>query len=760
MENNVVKLEKCYYRGTRYKNDGFSIVAYAYYGGDFSQFPMMELHEHQRNSKTGQILITGAGNYLPETEEAPITLVGTWQNNPKYPLSFKVQSFEIHFPETKEGIIRWLAETIKGVGKQTAEDIFAKFGKDSIKVLGTDLHDHELLSIRGITETKLEVMKESYASSNPDSEMANLLRDFPELTASKLRLAYNKFTHTTSEVVRNRPYELSKIDGIGFKTADAIALKINPASINSRERIVACIAYTLQRSEMSGHMFLEQADLINAVYNELLQNVNKRLIVNVCKEELNESIDIVEYQKQMIDDNGVPRQQRQVAIYSKEGLNVERTTADNIVRLLKSPVSIPANIEAGISTYESTNGITLHKNQRDAIKKSLTSSLSIITGGPGTGKTTIINCIRAVYQGNGNLYKTINMMAPTGRAAKRMSETTNNVATTIHSGLNLRPNSHNEVDRDTLSGIGLLIVDEMSMVDSNIGNLLLQAINEGTQVVFIGDVDQLEPVGPGAILLEMIKSERVPYTRLNHVYRSATDSLIIPNSRNINTGSTRDIRYDSSFQFIETSNASQSLSAIVQTFKENVDTFGLDEVMYLSPFRNEKQPTNVIPINHYLRDSIQRNDPNTEFKIKNNVFDIGNKVMCTKNTNFAPNGEIGYIVDHKRKSISRKEAIVSIEFGDGVKALTYEDMEHITLAYGSTIHKSQGSEWKCVIVNIETFHSIMLKRKLIYTAITRAKTKVILVGSKKAFYTAVTNAREEVRNTMLGRFIVESYENW
>lgn len=770
-DQKVVTLNKCYYKATRYpktgqqSTNGFKIVAYSYWGGDLESIP-----DSIKKKNGGEIKFTAKGNFLPEMEEAVINLKGYFEPDPnkKYPDTFVVMDSTFELPESREGLERYLVSVFHGIGPVIAREIVSRFGEKAATIFSNDDHDEELLTIKGITRTRLISLKNDFIENNWGDEMLSFIKRHPSLTMSQANAIFAKYGAKSITILEEDPYRITNIDGIGFKKADKIALGLSNASFtHSKERIRACVLYVLREIETQGHTFLYQPHLI-AILLDLLgfdihNPMEKELLFETLKE-MEFDGDLVP--ERYLDKNG----NKIVAVYETLMYLHENNSADLLVHLSKAPIIKPYNVEDSIKNYERKQGIQLHPIQKEAVKVALNNAVSVITGGPGTGKTTIINAIKNILSES---HRSLNivMLAPTGRASKRMSETTQHPASTIHSGLGITPGSH-RVNPVLLEGVDAIIVDESSMIDAHLAYQLFSCITPGTQLILIGDVDQLPSVGPGTVLKNIIESGSIPVVRLTQGYRQKGNSLIAINAEKIRdwdlpdtfeghaepTKSTRhEIDYGPNFIFKKTSEQDHSVDVIVSEYKKAVDIYGIDEVAVLTPIRKKGNSTGVTDLNPILQNAINPFTGKNEVEITPNlILRIGDKIISNKNKLGLANGDIGYVI-----SFDTNQKVITAQFTDITLEITFQEAsEMIGLAYATTIHKSQGSEYKCVIISIEKSHFLLLKRNLVYTAITRAREKCIFVGNQQAFYQSIASnsSGKDARNTLLTKFLKKTTE--
>ena len=412
------------------------------------------------------------------------------------------------------------------------------------------------------------------------------------------------------------------------------------------------------------------------------------------------------------------------------------------------------NLDAELDKEEKLLKIRFAPEQREAVKTALTNGISIITGGPGTGKTSIQRAILDIYSHN-NPKNIICCCAPTGRAARRMEESTGYDSSTVHKALCLMAGEDGEYGSPENIDADLVLIDETSMLDIYLSGNLFSALKPGTQVIFVGDADQLPSVGPGAVLNEMIGCGRIPTVRLEKVFRQSAGSRIATNAKLIKQNNVG-LEYGDDFQFIDSSDIAVSADLIARMYVEEVDKYGVDNVALLTPFR-QRTETGANALNEKIRDIINPSSPDKpEITHGKRLFRKGDKVMQIKNRDDVNNGDIGYIV---RIESCAGDKTAYIDFGDGrVKEYDSTELDLIDLGYASTIHKAQGAEYKSVIINLQKAHYVMLTRPLVYTAVTRGKERVIFVGDRKALCTAIKRTDTEKRGTRLAKRI-RDYSN-
>ncbi len=687
------------------------------------------------------IRFIAVGYELPQTDKVSMILDGEWENG-KHGYQLQVVTCEEIVPQTKEGVYGYLSSRlIKGVGEKTAALIVERFGADALRVLE---HEPErLLEIRGITPDKLEDIKKSYAESRCVRDLMILLTPFNVTPTTAMKI-YEHFGSRSVDILQRNPYDLCQVSGFGFKRVDAIVRK-GTLPLNSPMRIHGAVfaALDTQRSE-KGHLFLDETAL-NKTSVKLLNENSTPEEVHVTPEEVNDVIADMILKGEIVSSNG--------NIYQIGSFVQEDETARKIAEMLAVP-PITVDIHEALEYVRKNLGLSLSQRQSEAVYMAFRSNLSIITGSPGTGKTTVLRAVIEVFQ---TLYPKgkIMLAAPTGRASRRMAESTGrNEAKTLHSLLGLLGDSEPIINKDKQKEFldaDLIIVDESSMIDMWLARQFFNRVRPGTRVILVGDVDQLQSVGAGDVFRELIDSGLIPVTVLNEIFRQKKGSIIAYNAKKINQADI-DLQYGEDFQFVKCQSQEEAADLICRIFCEQVERHGIEKVQILSPFRSEGLAS-VDKLNAAIREMVNpiKNDA-PDLKVGSHYFRLGDKVMQTKNNAKASNGDIGYI--RKMGRNEKNEMQITIEFaGDRIAEYGMEEMGHIELAYATTVHKAMGSEFDIVIMPILRSHYIMLNRNIVYTAITRAKEQVIPVGQKKALIMAILKKTTGKRNTLLGERI-------
>lgn len=668
-------------------------------------------------------LFTACGYYLGEFQSAVYTLNGEWKEHDKYGLQLIVSHMEENIENTKAGIMAFLnSKQLKGIGKVTADRIYAKYGDKTLYILDNEIE--KIREIPGVSFKNYEKFKASYCGIRGARDLIAFLAPY-DISSQISGKVFEKYKENALDKIKSNPYVLTKIHGVTFQKSDKIAsmLKLNPESL---DRIQACILYVLSQVELSGNT--------GALKVKVFQDVKKTLYnITVTQEMFLKAIEVLVKEKELI----VARN----ALYRTAIYTAENIVAKNTMRLSSLMTDTINNIEKGMKEWEAEN-FELDETQRDAIRKSLTNGFLVITGGPGTGKTTIINVVIYIIE-KYSKRKSILLLSPTGRAAKRMEETTGNVAFTINSRLQVFDTTNNEWESENPIEESCVIVDEVSMLDIYLASQLLKSIESGSRVVFVGDVDQLPSVGPGAVLRDMIESEVIPVSRLQVIHRQKEDSKIIGNAQKINNGDTS-LEFDASFQLCEANNHEDCAKKMVYIYDMLLKEYGKERITCITP-HHYKTTSSVEVLNKNLQNKVNPYSmPNKEIHYNGVIFREGDILMQTKNNENATNGEIG-IVHSVNKGLKQLE----VTFSKNIIEYEKDDFDILEHAFAITVHKSQGSEYDCVILALLPEHRHMLVRNLFYTAVTRAKKRVIIVGNVSAINTAIMHEEVCKRHTLL-----------
>lgn len=705
--------------------------------------------------------VTAVGNFPELYEGQTVELTGDYIVNKKFGEQFKADDISIVEPTSLSAIEKYLSSgLIYGIGPVTAKKIVDEFGTDTLAVL--EFNPIKLSKIRGISKQKAIEISNNY---NDMKEMQNVIM-FLQSHYISTNLAikiYNVYKKKTIEIVKNNPYQLIEdIDGVGFATADKIALKLG-IDMFGENRVKAGLIYTLKTySEREGHTYLKRDDLVNNCIEILNFSENEKNIVQNC-------IDYLQIEGMVKNFN---HHGEDITVLTKFYYQ-EKYIARKLYKLSYNQFEERMNFIDNINHYQRLHHIVLNGEQTDAVLASLTKGVSIITGGPGTGKTTIVRCILEMFRQQN--YKVL-LCAPTGRAAKRLSESSGMEAKTIHRALEMNggdgegifhKNEENPIEAD------VIIIDEMSMVDVVLFYHLLKAVRSTTRVIMVGDKDQLPSVGAGNVLRDLIESKKLHTTELINIYRQGNDSLIITNAHLINSGkmpiidnTSKDFFYEQGKDLISNS---ETIVDLVSTRLPRYFGYKPEDIQVLAPMK--AGPCGIDNLNRRLQMTINTHYSGIELESEFSKFHVGDKVMqmvnnydqsyvkheengMTQEGSGVFNGDIGYIT-----RIEPDTHEVTIRFDDG-KICKYArtDLYQISLAYAITIHKSQGSEFDCVVIPLVPGAPIIITRNLLYTAITRAKKTVVLVGSKQILARMIHNNYTAKRYTLLKDFIVEEYK--
>lgn len=690
---------------------------------------------------------------MPEIREGEMLSVsGKWVNNSKYGEQFQAEEITFEAPADEEGIINYLASGLfYGVGRATAEAIVRRFGLRTLDILENE--PARLTEVNGIGKLRAESIAENFKDNSAMRAAILFLQKHSVPLALAMKI-YKVYGESTESAITENPYRLVRdIEGVGFVTADKLADNLGYDK-NSDFRISAGIIYALRDGGgRNGHTALPEDMLLRESAALLRNDDTERIAAQLPRLILEGQLFSVRVERE--DGEAVP-------FYSlATEYNSEKSIAAKLVRLIREcPSAADCSDSASeIASYEKTHGIILDEKQKAAVSTAMASGVSVITGGPGTGKTTIIKCLMELADARG---MECALCAPTGRAAKRLAETTGRNAQTIHRLIGMDISSGKPVYRMNESNplsADIIVVDEISMADVYIFNALLKAVKPSAKVVLVGDKDQLPSVSPGNVLADIIASDVTPVTYLTEIYRQDADSLIVVNAHRINEGKMPTIRNSSKDFFYINKQAPESIvSDVVSLVTERLPKYfhiTPADIQVLAPMK--KGPTGVEVLNRELQASL--NPTGKETVIGGVTFRDGDKVMHTVNNYDLEwrrgteegtgvfNGDVGTI-----KDIVRGELIV--EFDDG-RIVEYDraSQEDLMLAYAVSVHKSQGSEFPAVILALGGGSGMLFNRNLLYTAVTRAKNVVVIVGPESALRKAVANNYTVKRYTLLKELI-------
>lgn len=667
---------------------------------------------------------------------------GALENDKKHGEQLRAVNVTELTPTTAIGIERYLGSgMIRGIGAKFAERIVAAFGADTLRVL--DEEPERLIEVEGLGKKRAQALVEAWREQKSVREIMVFLQGHGASPALALRI-FKKYGPNAVNVVSSDPFRLAlDVWGIGFRTADKIAQSLGIAT-DSDARMEAGILQSMRDAQDSGHTVRSEDQIKAAAENLLGISLHDRM---------NSALTALVLRGLIVRDTT-----RDDSLEIAETHAAETRLVKNLKRLLASgPAPLP-NAEESLRRYEQRVGTTLAAEQRDAVLVAAKASILVVTGGPGVGKTTVVRAILSLLQ---EAHLSVKLAAPTGRAAKRMSEATSSEASTLHRLLEFDPRTMS-FKRNESQPIeaGAIVIDESSMVDIFMADALLRAIADGTRVVLVGDVDQLASVGPGSVLRDVIRSERVPSVRLTKIFRQAEESLIVQNAHRINRGEAphpppKDAEAD--FFVIDRKSPETARATIVELVASRIPKrFGLDpirDIQVLSPMIRGEAGT--LALNQALQAALNPNG--VAIQRGNASFRVGDKVMQLRNDydRNVWNGDVGIIT-----SVNTEEDSLVVSFDEGIerREVTYEtaSLDELTLAYACTVHKSQGSEYPAVVIPLLTAHFVMLSRNLLYTAVTRGRRLVVLVADPRAVDLAVKSDRIDERQTRLAARLREA----
>jgi exodeoxyribonuclease V alpha subunit len=697
----------------------------------------------------GSDLLTIVGNLLGAQPGESLRLQGRWKSHPQYGRQFEVASYTTVLPATLQGVRRYLGSgLIKGIGPKMAERIVAHFALDTLRVIEEE--PQRLIEVPGLGPKRTAKISVAWEEQKAIKEVMVFLQGVGVSTSLAVRI-YKTYQDSSISVVKNEPYRLaSDVWGIGFKTADKIAqsLGIPP---DSPERIKAGLQYTLSEASDEGHCYLPQETLIAeaakilAVDSSLIEPALDALITEggVTREHLAPT------QTDATDD-ATPIQ----AIYLVPFYRAEVSLANGLLRLLRATpdrlsVFQGVNWEAALGWLSGVTGATLAPEQVEVVQLALTRKVAILTGGPGCGKSFTVRSIVALARAK---KAKVILAAPTGRAAKRLEELAGMEASTLHRLLQLRPGGDAAFDREHPLDADLVVVDEASMLDVLLANTLVKAIAPGAHLLLVGDVDQLPSVGAGEVLRDALESGAIPSVRLTHIFRQAQQSGVVTNAHRINAGQAPHTKDLSDFFLFAEEDAERVAELTVDIVANRLPKrFGLDarrEVQVLCPMHRGAAGAGIL--NERLQEALTpAREGQPERRYGGRVYRVGDKVTQMRNNYDKQvfNGSVGMVT-----AISLEEQRLTVKMDEGEEiAYDFDELDELTHAYAISIHRSQGSEYPCVVIPLTTTAWQMLQRNLLYTAVTRAKRLVVLVGSRRALWKAVQTAGAGRRYTALAQ---------
>ena len=713
------------------------------YRDDTSGFTIAQVRTPEQSTT-----VTVVGHLSHPTPGTLVTAKGRWTDHPKFGRQFKAVQIEARPPVTNDGIKKYLGSgMIKGIGPETARRIVRRFKGDTLDII--EHHISRLAEVPGIGTKRVAIIAKAWQAQQ-DIRHVMLFLQSHGVSPTYAHKIYRHYHERTIDVVRQNPYRLAHdIFGIGFLIADGIAARLGYGQ-DAPLRLQAGILYVLHQLADKGHLFYPYEALISKC----------RATLKSLRPGLERAMEALAGEKKIVidisDDGSGHFPPDAKAVYLSQYYQCEGFIARQLHMLMAAPLfPMPMDKEQAIEWVQSRFKLVLARNQQTAVTMAMTSKVLVITGGPGTGKTTIIRTITRLYE---HFQARILLAAPTGRAAKRLGETTGRQAKTIHRLLEYNPGQggfqrdhHNPLEGD------LLVVDEASMIDAVLMHHLLRAVPVTATLILVGDDHQLPSVGPGNVLKDILASKAVPQITLDEIFRQARDSRIVVNAHRINAGKMPHMEPVSAktlgdFYFIEKENPEKILTTIMTLVSQRIpQRFGFDaieDIQVLSPMHR-----GIIGAENLNRRLQQTLNPQEAYVARaEQRFGLNDKVMQIRNNYDKQvfNGDIGRIarIDPASKS-------VTVRFDNRQVPYAFDEMDEMVLAYAISVHKSQGSEYPAVVIPITTGHYLLLQRNLIYTGITRARQLVVIIGTRQAMAMGVRNNTPQMRHTSLARRLSE-----
>jgi exodeoxyribonuclease V alpha subunit len=696
--------------------------------------------------RTGSELLTVVGALLGAQAGESLRLTGRWRSHPKYGRQFEVESYTTVLPATVQGIRRYLGSgMIKGIGPVMADRMVGHFGTDILRIIEEE--PERLVEVPGLGPKRTKRIGDAWEEQKAIKEVMVFLQGVGVSTSLAVRI-YKQYGDASVDTVRREPYRLAAdVWGIGFKTADTIAQAVGIPH-DSPERIKAGLQYTLSEGADDGHCFLPEPNLITAA--EKILGVPRELI-GPALDELVQEEGVVREAIPGIGEDAVTVP----AVYLVPFHRAERSLASGLRELLEAghdrlKAFADVDWDKALAWLRKKTGADLAPEQEEAVRLALTSKVAVLTGGPGCGKSfTVRSIVELAAAKKANIV----LVAPTGRAAKRLAELTGHEAATVHRLLQLQPGGDAKFDQDNPLDADLVVVDESSMVDLILANKLVKAIPRGAHLLLVGDVDQLPSVGAGEVLADLLAAEVVPRVRLTKIFRQAQQSGIVVNAHRVNSGDHPHTQGYPDFFLFPCDEPEAAAELTVDVVANRVPRkFGLDprrDVQVLTPMHRGAAGAGTL--NGLLQEALTpHRDDRSERRYGGRVFRVGDKVTQLRN-NYDKgeagvfNGTVGVVT-----SVSLEEATLTVQTDeDETIDYSFDELDELAHAYAITIHRSQGSEYPAVVIPLTTSSWVMLRRNLLYTGITRAKKLVVLVGSRRALAAAVRTAGAGRRHTAL-----------
>jgi exodeoxyribonuclease V alpha subunit len=690
--------------------------------------------------------VTVVGNFSAVSPGESLRVTGCWTTHLQYGAQFKMTDYAVARPATIAGIQKYLGSgLIKGVGPITARRIVEHFKEKTLEVIESDIS--RLGEVKGVSRKRVEMIQRAWEEQRAIKEVMLFLQSHAVSTSFAVKI-FKQYGAESIAVVEKTPYRLAaEVYGIGFRTADQIARNLGMAP-DAEERLRAGLRHALMTASEDGHCYLPVGELIERSA-EALEVEDRAKIEDAIEKALDDGLLKVE-------ENGGER-----AVYLPPLWQSERGVARRLKALIEEPLRVDTKrVESWLDRYAAKRGATLSEEQRRAIHLAARSRLMILTGGPGTGKTFTLRTMVELFHA---MRKTVALASPTGRAAARLSEVTGREARTIHRLLEFDPSEMRFKRNDVWPlEADVVIIDEASMIDIVLANSLIKAIDEHASLILVGDADQLPSVGPGAFLQDLISSGVAPVARLTQIFRQAARSLIVQNAHQINRGEfprlVKPGEEHSDCYFIEAEEPDEVVSLIVNSVSKSLpNRFGYDplkDIQTLSPMNHGR--VGARRLNNALQTALNPQSPGLPAKAEavrgDRTLRAGDKVIQRANNYRLEvfNGDMGMI-----ETIDLEDQMIAVRFADRIVEYDFADSLELSHGFAVTIHKSQGSEYPAVVIPLHTQHYLMLSRNLLYTALTRAKNTVVMIGTRQAIETAMRNLEATRRFTGLARELKE-----